>query len=52
LYTELRDLEVLKSRFRPKCGYLPLKIAPEAVGDENQAKFFEANFNPLKLTFL
>jgi hypothetical protein len=28
------------------------EIAPEAVGDENLTKFFKANFNPLKLTFL
>ncbi len=34
LYTELWDIEVLKSRFRSKCWYLPLKFAPEAVGDE------------------
>jgi hypothetical protein len=26
--------------------------APEAVGEENRTKFFQANFNPLKLTFL
>ena len=24
----------------------------ESVGDENRPKFFKANFNPLKLTFL
>ena len=28
------------------------KTALEAVGDENRPKFFKANFNPLKLTFL
>ncbi len=27
-------------------------MALEAVGDENRPKFFKANFNPLKLTFL
>ncbi len=52
LYTELCDLEVLRNRFRPQFWYLPLKIAPETVGDLNRTKFFEANFNPLKLTFL
>ncbi len=31
---------------------LSLKTALEAVGDENRPKFFKANFNPLKLTFL
>jgi len=30
----------------------PLKTALEAVSDENRPKFFKANFNPLKLTFL
>jgi hypothetical protein len=29
-----------------------LKTALEAVGDENRPKFFNANFKPLKLTFL
>ncbi len=28
----------------------PLKMALEAVGDENRPKFFKANFIPLKLT--
>jgi hypothetical protein len=32
--------------------FLPLRTAPEAVGDKNRPKFFKANFNPLKLTFL
>ena len=31
--------------------FLPLRTAPEAVGDKNRPKFFKANFNPLKLTF-
>ncbi len=52
LYTKLCDLEVLKNMFWPKCWYLPLKMSPEAVSDENRTKFFKANFNPLKLTFL
>ena len=30
----------------------PSKTALEAAGDEYRPKFFKANFNPLKLTFL
>ncbi len=33
-YTKLSDPNVLYFRHRSKCWYLPLKIAPEAFGDE------------------
>ncbi len=48
-YTKLYDLNILYYKYRSKCWYLPLKKALEAVGDENQSKFFKANFIPLKL---
>ncbi len=51
LHRIVRSLS-FKKLFGPKCWYLPLKIAPKAVDDKNQTKFFKANFNPLKLTIL
>ncbi len=47
-----KKIGFLYYRYTSKCWYLSLKIAPEAVSDKNRTKFFKANFDPLKLTFL